>query len=219
MLNIAIDGPAGAGKSTIAKMIAKKLNIIYLDTGAMYRACAYHASRNGISVHDRDAVLQMMDVITLDISYDPDGVQHVFVDGEDVTPYIREHAISQMASDISKIHEVRLKLVDMQRRFAATHPCVLDGRDITSFVLKDCVNKFYLDASIEVRARRRCDELAAKGQNVSFEEMCADIERRDHNDMNRDFAPLVLVPDAIYIDTSDMTREEVMQAVVSQLRE
>ena len=218
MLNIAIDGPAGAGKSTIAKMLAKKLDIIYLDTGAMYRACAYHALRGGISVHDVEAVLAMMDDIALDISYDEDGAQRVFVNGEDVTPYIREHAISQMASDISKIHEVRLKLVDMQRRFAAEHACVLDGRDITSFVLKDCVNKFYLDASIEVRARRRCQELAQKGQTVSFEEMCADIARRDHNDMTRDFAPLVRVPDAIYIDTSDMTLEQVLQAVESQLR-
>ena len=218
MLNIAIDGPAGAGKSTIAKLIAKQLNIIYLDTGAMYRACAYHASRNGISVHDVDAVLAMMDSISLNIDYDPTGAQHVYVNGEDVTPYIREHSISQMASDISKIHEVRLKLVEMQRDFAAKHSCVLDGRDITSFVLKDCVNKFYLDASIEVRARRRCLELEQKGQAVSFEDMCADIARRDHNDMSRDFAPLVRVADAIYIDTSDMTREQVLQAVISQLK-
>ena len=219
MINIAIDGPAGAGKSTIAKKLAEKMGIIYLDTGAMYRACAYSAGKNNVSVHDAKAVVELMDTLKLDISYDENGTQTVFVNGENVTPYIREHAISQMASDISKIHEVRLKLVEMQRAFAAENSCVLDGRDITSFVLPDCKNKFYLDASVEVRAQRRCKELAQKGQTVDLEEMKNDIARRDKNDMTRDFAPLVRVLDACYIDTSDMTIDQVTEAISANIKE
>ncbi len=212
-LNIAIDGPSGAGKSTIAKLIAKKMGITYLDTGAMYRGLAYYALKQGVEPNDEKAVLPILDKVTMDIAYSENG-QKVIVNGEDVTPYIREHHISMAASTISKIHAVRMKLADLQRQIAAKTDCVLDGRDIGSFVLPNANVKIYMDASAEVRAERRKLELELKGDNShTFEEILADIKARDYQDMNRDFAPLKVAEGATVIDTSYMTIDEVAEAV------
>ena len=213
-LNIAIDGPSGAGKSTIAKLIAKNMGITYLDTGAMYRGLAYYAIKNGVEPGDEVNVLPLLDTVTMDIEYNDKG-QKVIVNGEDVTPYIREHNISMAASTISKIHAVRLKLADLQRQIAKKTDCVLDGRDIGSFVLPNANVKIYMDASAEVRAMRRKGDLEAKGDfSHTYEEILADIKARDHQDMNRDFAPLKIADGAIVIDTSNMSIEEVADKVI-----
>lgn len=213
-LNIAIDGPSGAGKSTIAKLIAKNMGITYLDTGAMYRGLAYYAIKNGVEPGDEVNVLPLLDTVTMDIEYNDKG-QKVIVNGEDVTPYIREHNISMAASTISKIHAVRLKLADLQRQIAKKTDCVLDGRDIGSFVLPNANVKIYMDASAEVRAIRRKGDLEAKGDfSHTYEEILADIKARDHQDMNRDFAPLKIADGAIVIDTSNMSIEEVADKVI-----
>ena len=204
MLNIAIDGPSGAGKSTIAKEIAKRLNIIYLDTGAMYRAIGLKAVRLGIDTEDVQGVTGILDSTQIEIKYE-DGVQIIYLDGEDVSTAIREHHISKAASNVSKIPAVRLKLVAMQREIAAKNNVVLDGRDITSYVLKDANNKFYLTATPEERAKRRYKELVEKGQNVDYETILADINDRDYNDTHRDFAPLTRTEDSVFIDSTELT--------------
>lgn len=212
-LNIAIDGPGGAGKSTIAKLIAKNLGITYLDTGAMYRALAYFAIKNGVEPSDEAKVLPLLDTVSMDVEYNEKG-QKVIINGEDVTPYIREHHISMAASTISKIHAVRLKLAVLQRQIAKKTDCILDGRDIGSFVLPDANVKIYMDASPEIRALRRKGDLEAKGDfSHTFEEILRDIKARDYQDMNRDFAPLKVADGATVIDTSNMTVEEVVEAV------
>ncbi len=214
-LNIAIDGPCGAGKSTIAKLIAKNLGIAYLDTGAMYRALAYYAIKNGVQPNDEAGVLPLLDGVTMDVEYSENG-QKVIINSEDVTPYIREHHISMAASTISKIHAVRLKLADLQRQIAKKTDCVLDGRDIGSFVLPDANLKIYMDASAEVRALRRKGDLEAKGDfSHTLEEILMDVKARDYQDMNRDFAPLKIADGAIVLDTSNMTIEEVVGKVIS----
>ena len=217
-MNIAIDGPSGAGKSTIAKELAKKLNITYLDTGAMYRTVALKALLFGIDVNDEEKVCEMLPSVNLDIKY-IDGIQHVYLDGKDVSKEIREHRMSKAASDISRIPAVRLKLVEMQRELAAKYDCVLDGRDITSYVLPNAEYKFYITASPEVRAKRRFDELAAKGETIDFSVLLEDIKKRDYNDSHRDFAPLTRTPDSVYVDTSDMPIEEVLATVLSYIKE
>lgn len=213
-LNIAIDGPAGAGKSTMAKRIAEKMGIVYLDTGAMYRGIACYALSVGAAPEKSEEVIPLLDGVKMDISY-ADGAQKVIINGEDVTPYIREHRISMAASTISKIPEVRLKLVELQREIASHTDCVLDGRDIGSYVLPNADVKIYLDARAEVRARRRLDELCEKGTagELTYEEILADIVARDYQDTHRDFAPLKVADGATVIDTSDMTIEEVAEAV------
>ena len=213
MLNIAIDGPAGAGKSTVAKMIAKKLGILYLDTGAMYRAVAYHMLKKGISVRDAEAVVAELPSVEIDLKY-IDGVQHIYCGGEDVSTKIREHAVSGAASDVSAIPEVRIKLVELQREIAEKNDLVVDGRDIGSYVLPNASCKFYLTASPDVRAKRRYDELLAKGQEQDYEKILADINQRDYNDSHRKFAPLVCVPDAHYVDSSEMTADEVCESML-----
>ena len=214
-LNIAIDGPSGAGKSTIAKLIAKNLGITYLDTGAMYRGLAYFALKNGVEPNDEAKVLPLLDTVSMDIEYNENG-QKVIVNGEDVTPFIREHHISMAASTISKIHAVRLKLADLQRQIAKKTDCVLDGRDIGSFVLPNANVKIYMDASAEVRAIRRKGDLEGKGDfSHTYEEILEDIKARDYQDMNRDFAPLKVADGATVIDTSYMTIDEVASAVIN----
>ena len=215
--NIAIDGPAGAGKSTIAKALSKKLNILYLDTGAMYRATALKALNLGIDTLDEDGVKTFLSDINLEIKY-IDGAQHTFLDGEDVSLKIREPHMSMAASNISRLKSVRLKMVEMQRKIAGDMSCVLDGRDIGSYVLPNADYKFYVTASSKVRATRRYKELVEKGFEVDFDELLKDIEQRDYNDMNRDFAPLVQAKDAIYLDTSDMSIEEVVNAVTGYIK-
>ena len=211
--SIALDGPSGSGKSTIAKFLSAKLNILYLDTGAMYRATAVKAIKLGIDTFDEKGVKTFIDDIDLKIKY-VDGVQRTFLDGEDVSEKIREPHVSMAASNISSLKCVRLKLVDMQRKIASEMSCVLDGRDIGSFVLPNADYKFFITASVAVRAKRRFLELKEKGHEVDFEELKKEIEQRDFNDRNRDFAPLVQAKDAIYIDTSDMTVDDVINKIL-----
>ena len=217
MLNIAIDGPSGAGKSTIAKEIAKRLNIIYQDTGAMYRAIGLKAVRLGIDTEDVQGVTGILDSTQIEIKYE-DGVQIIYLDGEDVSTAIREHHISKAASNVSKIPAVRLKLVAMQREIAAKNNVVLDGRDITSYVLKDANNKFYLTATPEERAKRRYKELIEKGQNVDYETILADINDRDYNDTHRDFAPLTCTEDSVFIDSTELTVEQAIEKILSYIK-
>ena len=216
IIRIALDGPSGSGKSTIAKKLSSKLNILYLDTGAMYRATALKAISLGIDTFDEKGVLTFIDNIDLQIKY-VDGTQHTYLDGEDVSERIREPHVSMAASNISSLKCVRLKMVEMQRKIASQMSCVLDGRDIGSFVLPDADYKFYITASVDVRADRRFKELALKGHKVDFVELRKEIEQRDYNDKNRDFAPLTKADDAIEIDTSFMTIEQVINKVLSCL--
>lgn len=218
MLNIAIDGPSGAGKSTIAKAIAKNLKITYLDTGAMYRGIAVAVHDKNIDCNDRKKVIDVLDDIDLQVSY-IDGVQKVTVNGQDVSEIIREHQVSKMASDVSKIPEVRMKLVEMQRKIAADKPIVLDGRDITSYVLPNAEYKFYLTASPEERARRRYKELTDKGQQVEYATVLNDIKDRDNNDMNRSFAPLIKTADSILIDSTDLSAEQTIVKILSYINQ
>ena len=201
-MKIAIDGPAGAGKSTIAKLLAKKLGILYLDTGAMYRAVGLKAIENGVDVTDETAVKKMLDSTTVDVKSE-EGVQHVYLDGKDVTGKIREHRVSKAASDISAVPCVRYKMVDLQREIAARCDTVLDGRDIGTFVLPNAEYKIFLTASVAERARRRYEELKAKGEECTLESVASDIEKRDYNDSHRALAPLRKADDAVEIDTSD----------------
>ena len=217
IFSIALDGPSGSGKSTIAKALSKKLNILYLDTGAMYRATAIKALKLGIDTFDEKGVLTFIDDINLEIKY-IDGTQHTFLDGEDVSEKIREPHVSMAASNVSSLKCVRLKMVDMQRKIAKNMSCVLDGRDIGSYVLPNADYKFYITASVKVRTDRRYKELVAKGHEVDFDTLYAEIEQRDYNDRNRDFAPLKQAEDAILIDTSDMTIEQVLSTVTSYIK-
>lgn len=214
MIRIALDGPSGSGKSTIAKALSSRLNILYLDTGAMYRAVALKALFLGVDTFDIRGVSSFINEIDLQIKY-VDGTQHTFLDGEDVSEKIREPRVSMAASNVSSLRCVRLKMVDMQREIASRMSCVLDGRDIGSYVLPDADYKFYVTASVDVRTERRYKELIAKGHEVDYELLKKEIIQRDFNDKNRDFAPLVKASDAIEIDTSDMSIEQVVDKVLS----
>ncbi len=212
MINIAIDGPAGAGKSTIAKAVAKDLGIIYLDTGAMYRATAYLALQKGIDPKDEQKVSEMLEDLKMDIVYQ-NGDQHIIVNGIDATPYLREHYMSKAASDISALPCVRYKMVDLQRDFASKNDVVLDGRDIGTFVLPDANCKFFLTASPEERAQRRMKDLEEKGEKVDYQTLLSDIIQRDYNDSHRAVAPLKQADDADFVDTTQMSIEDVVAHV------
>ena len=214
IITIALDGPSGSGKSTIAKKLSNKLNILYLDTGAMYRATAVKALKLGIDTFDAKGVDTFINDINLEIKY-VDGAQRTYLDGEDVSERIREPEVSMAASNISSLKNVRLKMVDMQRKIAKGTSCILDGRDIGSYVLPDAEFKFYITASVDVRADRRYKELKLKGHEVDYEALKAEIEQRDYNDKNRDFAPLRKADDAIEIDTSFMSIDQVINKVLS----
>ena len=201
--NIALDGPAGSGKSTVAKALAKDYNILYLDTGAMYRACALKALKVGIDPKDVKAVEEMLPKLNVTVEY-KEGTQHTILDGEDVSKAIRENAVSMAASNISAHHAVRVKMVELQREIAKKTSCVVDGRDIGSAVLPDAKYKFFVTADSKVRAKRRFDELAARGETVDFEALHAEIVARDKQDMEREFSPLVCAEDAVVVDTSNM---------------
>ncbi|MGN0796334.1 MAG: (d)CMP kinase [Christensenellales bacterium] len=216
MINIAIDGPAGAGKSTIAKLIAKKKGYIYLDTGAMYRAIAVWCIKSGVDVNDEGAVSEILKTVAMDITY-VDGVQHISVCGEDVTSKLRENHVSKAASDVSKHPCVRIKMVELQRTFAANHDVVLDGRDIGTYVLPDTPYKFFLTATPEERARRRLIDLKNAGQEADFNVILEEIKQRDYNDSHRDFAPLKQADDAVFVDSSDMTIDEVADFIIAKL--
>ena len=215
-LKIALDGPSGSGKSTIAKTLSKKLDILYLDTGAMYRATALKAIKSGVDTLDADGVSKFLGDLDLEIKYE-NGGQQTYLDGENVSEKIREPHVSMAASNISSLKCVRLKMVEMQRKIANKTSCVLDGRDIGSYVLPDADYKFYITASVDVRAKRRFKELTEKGFAVDFEKLKAEIEERDYNDSHREFAPLVKASDAIEIDTSNMSIEEVASAFMSYI--
>ena len=208
-INIAIDGPAGAGKSTVARMVAEELSILHLDTGAMYRAMALKALRLGISPGDASGVLPLLPKTEITVE-SIDGVQHTYLDGEDVSTLIRTPEVSKGASDIGVIPEVRIKLAESQREFAKEHDVIMDGREIGSFVLPDAPYKFYVTASADERARRRLLELQEKGLGMdkTLESLRKEILARDHTDSTRAFAPLVRVPDAVLIDTTNMSASE-----------
>lgn len=218
MINIAIDGPAGAGKSTIAKAVAAKLGIIYLDTGAMYRAVAYAALKKGIDVKDPEGVAQLLENLEMDIRYE-NGVQNVYVNGENATPYLRTPEMSKAASDISALPVVRYKMVELQREFAAKYDVVLDGRDIGTFVLPDANCKFYMTASPEERAKRRFEELTAKDETCDYNAVLQDIVKRDYNDSHREVAPLKQADDAYYLDTTELSIAEVTERVEKIVKE
>lgn len=213
--NIALDGPSGAGKSTVAKALAKRLDIIYLDTGAMYRSLAYVAVKQGIDVNDEAAVKPMLD--NLDMKIITGDSQQIIVNGENVTPFIREHYVSKAASDISALPFVRIKLVELQREIAKNDCVVLDGRDIGTYVLPDAKYKFFITATPEVRAKRRFEELKAKGDAPSYEKVLEDIKVRDYNDSHRAFAPLKQADDAVLVDTTNMSIDEVIDFVLNKM--
>ena len=218
IIRIALDGPSGSGKSTIAKRLSSKLKILYLDTGAMYRATALKALALNIDTFDEEGVKTFIDDIDLEIKY-IDGTQHTYLDGEDVSEKIREPHVSMAASNISSLKCVRLKMVEMQRKIADQMSCVLDGRDIGSYVLPNADFKFYITASVDVRADRRYKELTLKGHNVDFEQLKQEIEQRDYNDKNREFAPLTRAVDAMEIDTSYMTIDQVVNKVLARIED
>ena len=210
-ISVAIDGPAGAGKSTIARRRAAELGYRYVDTGAIYRTVAYFMDLWGVSPKDVDGVNRYIDELTVEIEYDEDGLQHMMMNGMDVTKDIRTPDISQKASLISAHACVRDMLLDMQRELAEQNNVVMDGRDIGTVVLPHATVKIFLTASPEVRAKRRCDELSAKGQKVDYNKVLKDIQQRDYQDTHREIAPLKMSRDSIKVDTSDMTIEEVLE--------
>lgn len=210
--NVAIDGPAGAGKSTIAKLVAKEKKYIYVDTGAMYRGLALYFLDNNVSPEDADAITTACANVELTIKY-MDGEQKIFVNGTNVTSRLREEEVGNMASRTSAIPAVRAKLLELQRELARTSNVVMDGRDIGTCVLPNADVKVYLTASVETRAKRRYEELRAKGEDCDLDAICEDIKERDERDMTREISPLKQAEDAVLIDSSDMTIEEVVAAI------
>lgn len=221
--NIAIDGPAGAGKSTIAKAAAKRLGMIYVDTGAMYRAIALHMLREKVDLQDTACIIEKCGEVRITIGitaqYDGNLEQAVFLNGENVNAFLRTEEVGNAASVISPIPEVRKKLQELQQRLASEHDCIMDGRDIGTCVLPDAQLKVYLTASSAVRAKRRYDELTAKGENCDLQKIQADIEERDYRDMHREASPLRQAEDAVLVDTSEMTPEEAIDKLVLLSRE
>ncbi len=210
---IAIDGPAGAGKSTMAKRLAKELGYYYVDTGAIYRTVAYFLDLLGVSPKDADGVERYIDELTVGIEYDEEGKQHMLMNGMDVSDEIRTQDISQKASLVSAHAVVREVLLDMQRDVAKAHNVIMDGRDIGTVVLPKADVKIFLTASAEVRAKRRTDELLAKGQNAVYEVVLKEIQQRDYQDTHREIAPLKMARDSIKLDTSDLDIEGVIAAM------
>ena len=218
-INIAIDGPAGAGKSTIARALAQELGYYYVDTGAIYRTVAYFLDLLGVSPKDVDGVERYIDELTINIVYDEEGKQHMIMNGMDVSGEIRTPDISQKASLVSAHKVVRDMLLDMQRQVAREHNVIMDGRDIGTVVLPKATVKIFLTASAEVRAKRRTDELLAKGQKVDFEKTLKEIQQRDHQDSTRAIAPLKQAKDAVLLDTSDLDIPGVIAAMKKIIEE
>lgn len=217
MINVAIDGPAGAGKSTIAKAAAKELGFIYVDTGALYRAVAYNAVKNGV-IDDEQGIISMLDDTKVELKY-VEGVQSVYLNGEDVSGFIRTPEISMGASKVSAIPQVRAFLLNLQREIAKTNNVIMDGRDIATVVLPDAEVKIFLFASPECRAERRYKELVEKGENVSFDDVLKDVNQRDYQDSHREIAPLKPSEESIMADTSELTLQESIDLIVNTIKE
>ncbi len=220
MINVAIDGPVGAGKSTVARECAKRLGIIYVDTGAMYRACGLFCVRNGteISAENESAVSELLSgSLDLGIALE-NGTQRVYVNGEDVSEAIRTPEMSRAASDVSALPSVRAFLLGRQRDLAASESVIMDGRDIGTVILPDADVKIFITAKPEIRAKRRYDELIAKGSEVTFEEVLKDLNQRDYNDSHRAEAPLRQAEDAVLLDTSELDFEQSVEAVIALIR-
>ena len=217
--SVAIDGPAGAGKSTIAKLLAKELGFYYVDTGAIYRTLGYFMDLVGIGPKDIDGITRLIDEVVIEIEYDEDGSQHMFMNEIDVTEDIRSPEMSKIASAISAHKLVRDTLLDMQRDMAKKYNVIMDGRDIGTVVLPRADVKFFLTASPEVRAQRRCAELQAKGVKDSYEKVLNELIQRDYNDSHRDVAPLKQTKSHILVDTSDMTIAQVVGEMGRIVRE
>ena len=215
--SVAIDGPAGAGKSTIAKRIARRLGYIYVDTGAMYRAMAYYLIQNQVDATDKEAIAAACQHADISICYQ-DGEQVVLLNGENVNAYLRTEAVGNMASVSSVVPEVRKKLVELQQKLARETDVVMDGRDIGTVVLPDADVKVYLTASVETRAKRRFLELQEKGESADLAKIAADIEDRDYRDMHRDISPLRQAEDATLVDSSDMTIDQVVERILELCR-
>lgn len=212
MFNVAIDGPAGAGKSTIAKMVAKKMNLIYVDTGSMYRAMALACIRAGIAADEHQKVAEVVKDLDISLEYE-DGVQQVILNGENVNPYIRTEEVGNMTSAIAAYGEVRDKLVELQRQIGAQKEVIMDGRDIGTCVLKDAPVKIYLTAAARTRAERRFLELKEKGVECHIDKIEQDIIERDNRDMNREISPLKQADDAVLVDSSNMNIEQVVEKI------
>ena len=215
--NIAIDGPAGAGKSTIAKLVAKELGFIYVDTGAMYRGLAVHFLKKGIVLGEVEKIEAACEDAKVELGYE-NGVQQVYLNGENITSQLREEAVGNMASVSSVVPEVRKKLVELQQKLARETDVVMDGRDIGTVVLPDADVKVYLTASVETRAKRRFLELQEKGEPADLAKIAADIEDRDYRDMHRDISPLRQAEDATLVDSSDMTIDQVVERILELCR-
>lgn len=213
MIRIAIDGPGGAGKSTIAKQVARALDIDYIDTGAMYRAVGYKLIRDNVDMYDEDALLSMLEATDIDFS----GGKTI-LDGEDISDRIRTQEISRKASECSALAPVRAKLVELQKKMGSTKSVIMDGRDIGTVVLKDAELKIYLTASAEERAERRHKELLLKGEDISYEKVLADMQERDYNDMHREITPLRKADDAIELDTTGMSIDEVTEYILRKVK-
>lgn len=215
--NVAIDGPAGAGKSTIAKLVAKEKGYIYVDTGAMYRGLAIHFLDKGIRAEETDRIIEACQDAQVTIRYE-DGVQQVYLNGQNITSRLRDEEVGNMASKSSPIPQVRAKLLELQQGLAREQDVIMDGRDIGTCVLPGADVKVYLTASVETRAKRRYDELVEKGVSCDLEEIAKDIAERDERDMTREIAPLKQAEDAVLVDSSDMTIEEVVEAITALCR-
>ncbi len=218
MINVAIDGPAGAGKSTIARAAAKELSFIYVDTGALYRAVGVYCLRNNIATNDAEGVGAVLDKIVVELKF-IDGVQHVYLNGDDVSTEIRLPEASMAASNVSAIPSVRAFLFDLQRDIAAKNNCIMDGRDIGTVVLPNAQVKIFLTADPEERAMRRFKELVEKGSNVTYEEVLEDLKVRDYNDSHREIAPLKPAEDSVIINTTGNTLEESINMITDTIKE
>lgn len=215
--NVAVDGPAGAGKSTIAKLVAKKKGYIYVDTGAMYRGLAIHFLDHGIKAGDTEKIIEAAEHADVTIRYE-DGMQQVYVNGENVTARLRSEEVGRMASATSPIPEVRAKLLELQKSLAREQDVIMDGRDIGTCVLPDADVKIFLTASVEKRAKRRYDELVEKGEQCDLKTIEEDIRKRDEQDSTRELAPIRQAEDAHLVDSSDMTIQEVVDAIIAMCR-
>ena len=217
--SIAIDGPSGAGKSTLAKRLAEALGFLYVDTGAIYRTVGLYVYRNGAEPQNAEQVTALLPQIGIDLTYGEDGLQHMLLNGEDVTKAIREHIISDYASKVSALPQVRAFLLDMQRELAEKHDVIMDGRDIGTLVLPNADLKIYLTAAAEARAKRRCAELLERGQQADYESILRDVCDRDMRDINRETAPLRQAEDALLVDTTELTLEQSFDKLLNIVKE